>query len=216
MSEAREGEGQPRTTRGRRGQTDRSVSGILGNFLGPGQNDDDERQQDRSQQARRASQSARVPEPEARASEAAANVQVAEPATGRAGSATADPAELPESASGARPSARAVEPASGSREREAKELAPERVEPEPEQELEPGLETNPAVTVMQELISRGKVPKHQKGYELPDTHQWALQDIRQHMMRVQKFTAREASASNCVAAALELYYHVLFGEPIER
>ena len=76
-------------------------------------------------------------------------------------------------------------------------------------------DTNPAVTAMHDLVARGQIRKRQKGYELPETHEWALQDLRQYMMRVERFSAREASASNCVAAALELYYLTLFGKRID-
>ena len=77
------------------------------------------------------------------------------------------------------------------------------------------LDTNPAVAAMHELVARGQIRKRQKGYELPESHEWALQDLRQYMMRVERFSAREASASNCVAAALELYYLTLFGQRID-
>ncbi len=77
------------------------------------------------------------------------------------------------------------------------------------------LDTNPAVAAMHDLVARGQIRKRQKGYELPETHEWALQDLRQYMMRVERFSAREASASNCVAAALELYYMTLFGKRID-
>jgi hypothetical protein len=223
VSEARDGGEQSSAARGRREQTDRSVSGILGNFLDPGRTDEgDTRKQERGRRepgtSREPGDRADESAPEAPETEVSAQAPQHSMRRGEtAGQGEGNASEQPTSE--ARRTPRTVEPASRSREQAAEEPKPQgRVEPEVEQEpeLQPALETNPAVTAMQELIARGKVPKHQKGYELPDTHEWALQDIRQHMMRVEKFTARQASASNCVAAALELYYHVLFGEPIER
>ena len=226
-----------RSSPGRREATDRSVSGILGNFIGPTQTP-----QEPEESAEAAAPTETVPEKHGPATISEPEDQQEdsyprpEPPAEDAQPDTLPRSPVPEPASSVRqsPAGERTYPESSTPAAESAYEVPdkdlyvdestrvgERV-PVPAQEAthhpfnpDKRLNTNPAVVAMHELVARGQIGKRQKGYELPESHEWALQDLRQYMMRVERFSAREASASNCVAAALELYYLTLFGKRID-
>jgi hypothetical protein len=65
------------------------------------------------------------------------------------------------------------------------------------------------------LEGAGSGQKTQKGFDLTERQVFALQDMRKHLMRYEGFSARQASQSNIVAAALDLYHEALLGRPPE-
>lgn len=72
-----------------------------------------------------------------------------------------------------------------------------------------------ALAALGAVVAAGEIPTARKGYHLPEAVVWALEDLRTHFQRVERFTAREASHSNIVAAALMRYHEETLGRDVD-
>lgn len=72
-----------------------------------------------------------------------------------------------------------------------------------------------ALAALGSVVAAGEVMSARKGYHLPEAVVWALEDLRTHYQRVERFSPREASHSNIVAAAIMRYHEDTFGRGVE-